>query len=89
MARRQVRSMVRWEAVILSVFGAILGTAVGVFFGWAMVQALKRRGVNVLSVPGRQLILYVVLAAVFGVIAAIFPARRAARLDVLRAIAVE
>jgi len=89
MARRQVRSMVRWESVILSLFGALLGMAVGVFFGWAMVQALKRQGITVLSVPGGQLLEYLVFAAILGVIAAILPARRAARLDMLSAIATE
>ena len=51
MARRQVRSMVRWEAVIIAVFGALLGTVVGAFFGWAMVQALKDQGIDHLAIP--------------------------------------
>jgi len=89
MGRRQVRSMVRWESVIISLFGAILGIAVGVFFGWAMVQALKSTGINVLSVPALQLLLYLLIAAIFGVFAATGPARRAARLNILRAIAEE
>jgi len=84
-----VRSMVRWESVIISLFGAILGIAVGVFFGWAMVQALKSTGINVLSVPALQLLLYLLIAAIFGVFAATGPARRAARLNFLRAIAEE
>jgi putative ABC transport system permease protein len=89
MARRQVRSMVRWEAVIIAVFGALLGTVVGAFFGWAMVQALKDQGIDHLSIPGGQLIVYIVLAGILGVLAAIGPARRAAKLDVLRAITTE
>jgi putative ABC transport system permease protein len=87
--RRQVRSMIRWEAVIIAVLGAILGMAVGVFFGWAMVRALASQGFGEFSVPPGQLVAYVVLAGVAGVLAAILPARRAARVDVLRAITTE
>jgi putative ABC transport system permease protein len=86
MARRQVRSMIRWESVIIAVFGAVLGIAVGAFFGWAMVQALGSQGITQLAFPARQLLVYVVLAGMAGVIAAVFPARRAAKLDVLAAI---
>jgi putative ABC transport system permease protein len=89
MSRRQVRSMVRWESVIIAVLGAILGTVIGLLFGWVMVQALKSQGISVFTVPGGQLVFYVLLAALFGVFAAIWPARRAARLDVLRAITTE
>ena len=86
MGRRQVRSMIRCEAVIISVFGALLGLVVGVFFGWALVAALHSRGVSSLTVPGGQLVVFVVLAGLAGVVAAVLPARRAARLDVLTAI---
>jgi putative ABC transport system permease protein len=86
MGRRQVRSMIRCEAVIISVFGALLGLVVGIFFGWALVTALHSRGVSTLTVPGGQLVVFVVLAALAGVLAAVLPARRAARLDVLTAI---
>jgi putative ABC transport system permease protein len=72
--------------VIIAVFAALLGTAVGVFFGWAMVQALSDQGISELSIPGGQLLLYVVGAALIGVVAAARPARRAAKLDVLAAI---
>jgi putative ABC transport system permease protein len=89
MSRRQTRSMIRWESVIIAVFGALLGIAVGIFFGWAMVQALKDQGITVLAFPVGQLLLYVVLAGIAGVLAALLPARRAARLDVLRAITTE
>lgn len=87
--RRQVRRMVTWEAVIISVFGALLGTAIGVFFGWAVVQSLSDQADIVLRIPVGQLALAVVLAGAAGVVAAIYPARRASRLDVLRAIAYE
>jgi putative ABC transport system permease protein len=89
LARRQVRSMVRWEAVIIAVFGALLGTVIGIFFGWAMVQALRDQGIRVLSVPAGQLAFYIVLAGLIGVIAAVFPAWRATKLDVLKAIVTE
>jgi putative ABC transport system permease protein len=89
MARSQVRAMIRWESVITAVFGAVLGVAVGVFFGWAMVQALHDSGVTVLSIPGAQLVLFIVVAAFGGMLAAALPARRAARLNVLEAISTE
>ncbi|MFP5318382.1 MAG: ABC transporter permease [Acidimicrobiia bacterium] len=89
MSRRQVRSMVRGESVITSVLGAVLGLAVGVLFGWALVMALADEGIDALVVPGGRLGTYVAVAAVAGVVAAVGPARRAARLDVLSAISTE
>jgi putative ABC transport system permease protein len=89
MARRQVRTMIRWESVLIAVFGAVLGAAVGIFFGWAMVHALKSQGITALTVPVGQLLIYIVIAGIFGVLAAVWPARRAARLDVLQAIVTE
>ncbi|HEX2119837.1 MAG TPA: FtsX-like permease family protein [Acidimicrobiales bacterium] len=89
MSRRQVRSMIRGESVIIAVLGAVLGVAVGMLFGWAIVNALDSEGVTNIVVPGGQLLVYVVLAGVAGVVAAVFPARRAARLDVLAAISHE
>jgi putative ABC transport system permease protein len=89
LSRRQTRSMIRGESVIIAVMGAILGLAVGVLFGWALVMGLDSQGIDKLVVPGGQLAAYVVLAAIAGVVAAVLPARRAARLDVLAAISYE
>jgi putative ABC transport system permease protein len=89
MSRRQVRRMVRVEAVIIAVLGGILGLAVGILFGWAMQRALSDVGIDRFAVPVGQLLLTLVVAAVIGVLAAIWPARRAAKLNVLEAIAYE
>ena len=89
LTRRQTRSMVRWEAVIVSVMGALFGVVIGIAFGWALQQALEPEGFSELGIPGGQLAIYVVFAAVLGVVFAIFPARRAAKLNVLEAISYE
>jgi putative ABC transport system permease protein len=89
MSRKQTRSMIRWEAVIIVAIGAILGLVIGAFFGWALVQALSDEGITEFAIPGGQLLIYLIVAGLFGVIAAIPPARRAARLNVLEAIATE
>jgi putative ABC transport system permease protein len=89
MTRRQVRQTVRREAVLVALFGAILGVAIGSFFGWAMVTALADDGIKVLVFPGLRLVAYVCISAFAGVVAAAVPARRAARLDVLRAVTTE
>jgi putative ABC transport system permease protein len=86
MTRRQLRSSVRWEAVIIALLGTLLGLVIGVAFAWAMVRALKDEGIDTFSLAPVQLIVIVVLAAVFGVLAAAWPARRAAKLDVLQSI---
>jgi putative ABC transport system permease protein len=86
MTRKQLKSAVRWEAVIIALFGTLLGLAVGLFFGWSLVQALKSSGINRLTVPVGQLATIVVVGALAGVAAAALPGRRAARLDVLKAI---
>jgi putative ABC transport system permease protein len=89
MARRQVRSMVRTESVITAVLGSLLGLAVGVLFGTLIVKDLSSQGIDTLVVPGGQLLAYVLVAALAGVLAAVGPARRAARLDVLAAVSHE
>ena len=88
MSRRQVRTMVRYEAVITALIGAILGTVLGVIFAALVSRPLADEGFE-LSYPIGTLLILLVLAAVAGVVAAIGPARRASRLDVLRALAYE
>jgi putative ABC transport system permease protein len=88
MSRRQVRTMVRYEAVITALIGAILGTVLGVVFAALVSRPLADEGFG-LSYPIPTLIMLLVLAALAGVVAAIGPARRASRLDVLRALAYE
>ena len=86
MTRSQTRSMVRWESVIISLLGAVLGLVVGTALGVIVTSALKNLGIDTISIPGGNLILYAVAAGVFGVLAAIVPTIRAARVDILRAI---
>jgi putative ABC transport system permease protein len=90
--RGQLRSMVRWESVIVATFGVIGGIGLGVFLGWALVEAAGNTpgsAIGVFSLPVARLALVVALGAVAGVLAGLRPARRAARLDVLGAIATE
>jgi putative ABC transport system permease protein len=87
--RAQLRSMIRWEAVIIAVLGAVLGLAVGVFFGWTIVRALSGQGITEFTLPVGQLVGFVLAAALAGILAAVLPGRRAARIDVLRAITTE
>lgn len=89
MSRKQTRSMIRWEAVIISIIGTVLGIPVGIFFAWAIVKALESQGITELVIPGGQLAAFTLAAAVAGVLAALPPARRAARLNVLQAISTE
>jgi putative ABC transport system permease protein len=89
MTRKQLKSMVRWEAVLIALFGTVGGLGVGTFFGWAMIKALSDQGFKTFNVPIFQLAVIALLAGLFGVVAAVLPARRAAKLDVLKAIASE
>ncbi len=88
MSRKQVRRMIRWESVIISVFGAVLGVGLGILFGWAVVRALSDQGL-MFVLPAGQLIGALFAAGVAGVMAAILPAWRASSLNVLEAIAYE
>ncbi len=89
MKRRQVRAMIRSEAVIVALFGAVVGIVVGAGLGVALASSLRRSGVTNVAVPIPSLIAFLILSAVLGLIAATWPARRAANLDVLAAIASE
>ena len=88
MSRRQVRTMIRYEAVITALIGAILGLVLGVVFAALIAQPLKDEGFA-LSYPVGSLVLLLVLASFAGVLAAIPPARRASRLDVLQSLQYE
>ncbi|HEX3323695.1 MAG TPA: FtsX-like permease family protein, partial [Solirubrobacterales bacterium] len=88
MSRRQVRTMIRYEAVITALIGAILGMVLGVIFAFLIAQPLKDEGFTV-SYPIGSLIVLLILAAFAGVLAAIPPARRASRLNVLESLQYE
>jgi putative ABC transport system permease protein len=88
MERHQVRATVRWEAVLVALQGAAIGTVVGGLFAWALVAAIGRQSpVFGVSLPWLQLALVPVMALVAGVGAAVWPAHTAAGKPVLDAIA--
>ncbi|MGN6380257.1 MAG: ABC transporter permease [Gaiellales bacterium] len=86
--RRQIRRMVRYESVITAVIGGILGAVLGIVVAWIVTLGLSDQGI-VFSVPTAQVIIAVIVAAITGVLAAVFPARRASRLNVLEALQYE
>jgi putative ABC transport system permease protein len=89
MRRRQVRAMIRSEAVILSIFGAVIGIILGTGLGVALSESLKKQGITDVVVPFSRLVVFLVIAALLGLAAASWPARRAAKLDILEAIAAD
>ena len=89
MSRRQLRRMVRWESVVIAVIGAVVGLALGLVWGWVFTRSLRSEGLTVFSVPVGQLLVFLAIAVVAGIVAAVVPAWRASRLDVLDAIAAE
>jgi putative ABC transport system permease protein len=89
MRRKQVRSAVRWESAIISLFGTVLGLAVGLLGGWAITRSLRDEGFNAFAVPGGELLVIAVVAGFLGLAAALVPAWRASRMNVLEAINTE
>jgi putative ABC transport system permease protein len=89
MARRQLRSMIRSEAVIIAFLGAVLGVAVALFFGWAVTAALQEQGITRRVFPVGQLLALTGVAAAASLVAATVPAGRAANLRLLDAVAAD
>ena len=89
MTRGQVRSMVRSESIVISLIGATAGAALGTGLGVALAQSMRDVGIKAVSVPAGQICLYLALAALAGVLAAVGPARSAAKVDVLKAVVTE
>ncbi len=87
--RAQARAMVRWESVLVAVFGTIGGVGLGTLLGWSLVKASSTTALSTFSAPPVQLVVFLVVGAVAGTLAGIRPARRAARLGILRAISAE
>ena len=88
MTRSQLRQTIRWESVIIALQGALLGTVTALFFGWALVQAFSSQ-IDLVQIPYVSLVVIILLAGLAGIIAAIPPSRRAAKLDVLKAVVTE
>jgi putative ABC transport system permease protein len=89
MTRGQLRRAIRWESVIIAIQGTLIGLVLGLFLGWALTTALSDEGLEVFDVPWTTLGVVVVLAGVAGMVAAVLPSRRAAQLDILRAVHAE
>jgi putative ABC transport system permease protein len=89
MTRGQLRGAIRWESVIIAIQGTLVGLLLGLFLGWALMMALADEGLGAFDVPWTTLAIVVVLAGLAGMLAAVLPSRRAARLDILRAVHAE
>lgn len=88
--RRKVKRMIRLEAVVISLFGAVVGIGLGMFLGWAIGQSASASIPQYeLVVPWGRIALFLVLAGLVGVLAALWPARNAAKLNMLTAIKTE
>ena len=86
MTKSQVRTTVRWESVITSLLGAVVGIVLGVGLGWVIVYALRDQGLSAFSVPVGTTVSILIMAFVIGVLAAVYPAWRATRVNLLSAI---
>ncbi|MFK0023173.1 ABC transporter permease [Streptomyces sp. NPDC090798] len=89
LARRQLRRMIRLESVVIAVFGAVLGLALGLVWGVCVQRVLALQGMKSLAIPWTTIVAVVVGSAVVGIVAALLPALRASRMNVLAAIAHE
>ncbi|MFF4395307.1 ABC transporter permease [Streptomyces sp. NPDC001480] len=89
LARRQLRRMIRLESVVIAVFGAVLGLTLGLVWGVCTQQVLALQGMHALAIPWGTIVAVVIGSAVVGVVAALLPALRASRMNVLAAIAHE
>ena len=89
LSRRQLRRMVRLEAIAIAVLGALLGVVMGIVFGVVLQRSASDQGITDLGIPWVRLLVFVLVSAVVGVLAAVLPARRAAKLNVLNAISTE
>ena len=87
--RKQIRRMIFIESSIISIFGAALGTSLGIFFAWSLIQTLADEGFTVFAVSIPQTALWIGISIIAGVIAAILPAIRASRQNILEAISYE
>jgi len=86
MSRRQLRSTVRWEAIIVGIFGALLGVILGLVIGYAAVTAIPDSFISEISIPWVWAIVFTIIGGLLGMLAAVLPARRAANMNVLDAI---
>jgi putative ABC transport system permease protein len=87
--RGQVRTMIRWESVVIAVLGSTIGLGLGLFFAWSIGKALEEDGLTTFQIPYVGVVIVVIASALFGMLAALYPAWRAGRLDILDAIATE
>lgn len=89
MTRAQVRTTVRWESVITSLYGAAVGVLMGLVLGYVIIVSLRDQGLTEYTIPVASIVWIMGLAFTAGVVAAVVPAWRATRLDILRAIAAD
>ena len=89
MTRAQVRTTVRWESVLTSLYGALVGVVLGLVLGYVVIVALKDQGLTTYSVPTTSIAIIVIAAFVTGVVAAVIPAWRATKQDILHAISAD
>ena len=87
--RKQIRRMIFIESSIISIFGAVLGTGLGIFFAWSLIQALSDEGFDTFAISTSQTFIWIGIAIIAGIIAAIIPAIKASRQNILEAISYE